>query len=387
MRYLKCEEPSEYKALGEGAKTTFLEAEGDDLALARAKAMEYLVTTCPMALEKDAFLIGGENPFLFNQLLPCLHVDAFQRSASQAPVDPVTREMLTGQVFLGACFEGHITPGLEQLLGQGTDGLRWRIRDHRARCAAARPEDAARLAWYDAAVLSCDNLDRYADRLRAAALAQADATTDSDWASELRCAAAVLARVPRQPAETLHEALQAHWLAYILVTVEMGGCMPGGGIGLGRPDQYLYPYFRRDVDAGRLTRAQALELMEAWLLNFQHCDYYTPHSIYTVGSQASIGGVTPTGADACNELTELTLEASLRIQMPTPYISVRLHKDAPERVWRIMANFVIGGLGFSIVNDEVLIPAFLRHGRSLGDARDYIGRWGRTNGGYCRGDG
>jgi formate C-acetyltransferase len=325
-----------------------------------------------MTLEKDAFLVGGESPFLFNQLLPCLHIDAFQRSAAEARVEPVARGLLSGQVFLGACFEGHITPGLEQLLGQGTDGLRWRLRDHRVRCEATGPEDRARLAWYDAALLSCDNLDHYADRLRAAALEQAAATDDGEWACELRSAAAVLARVPRQPAQTLHEALQAHWLAYILVTIEMGGCMPGGGLGLGRPDQYLYPYYRRDLEAGRLTRAQALELIETWLLNFQHCDYYTGHAIYTVGSQASLGGVTPTGADACNDLTELILEASLRLQMPTPYISVRLHQDAPERVWQAMANFVIGGLGFSIVNDEVLIPAFLRHGRSLGDARDYI---------------
>jgi formate C-acetyltransferase len=372
MRYLEAKEPPEYTALGEGAKEAFLAAEPVDLSLARAKAMEYLVTHCPMALEKDAFLTGGESPFLFNQLLPCLTVDAFQRSASQALLDPIAREMLSGQVFSGPCFEGHITPGIEQLVGQGTEGLRWRIRDQQERWAATHPEDAARLAWYKAALLSCDNLDRYADRLRAAALAQAAATDDPEWAAELRAAATVLAKVPRQPAETLHEALQAHWLAYILVTIEMGGCMPGGGIGLGRPDQYLYPYYERDLAAGRLTRAQALELLEGWLLSFQHCDYYTPHAIYTVGSQASLGGVTPTGADACNDLTELILEASLRIQMPTPYISVRLHQDAPERVWQAMANFVIGGLGFSIVNDEVLIPAFLRHGRSLGDARDYI---------------
>ena len=188
----------------------------------------------------------------------------------------------------------------------------------------------------------------------------------------MRQAAAVLAQVPRRPAETLQEALQTFWLAYILVTIEMGGCVPGGGLGLGRPDQYLYPYYCRDLESGRLTREQALELIEGWLLNFQHCDYYTCHAIYTVGSQASLGGITPSGADASNEVTEVILEASLRIHMATPYISLRLHKDAPARYWQVAANYVIGGLGFSIVNDEVLIPAFLRHGRALSDARDYI---------------
>ena len=136
----------------------------------------------------------------------------------------------------------------------------------------------------------------------------------------------------------------------------MGGCMPGGGLGLGRLDQYLYPYYRRDIDAGRMTRDQALEWMELFLLGFRHVDYYTHHQVYTPGSQASLGGVTPTGLDASNELTELIMEASLRIAMPAPYISLRLHKDAPERYWQAAAAYVTGGLGFPIVNDEVLDP-------------------------------
>jgi formate C-acetyltransferase len=68
----------------------------------------------------------------------------------------------------------------------------------------------------------------------------------------------------------------------------------------------------------------------------------------------------------------LILEASLRIAMPAPYISLRLHKNAPERFWEAAANYVVGGLGFPVINDHALIPGFLRHGRSLGDARDYI---------------
>ncbi|MGD0092847.1 MAG: pyruvate formate lyase family protein [Planctomycetota bacterium] len=372
MRSLERKEPAEYTALAEAAKQILLAAEAEDLSLARAKALAHVVEHCPMTLEKDAFLIGGEEPFLFNALRAAQDADAYQRSLPGACFDESMKAMQAGRLFTGPCFEGHITPGLEYLLGQGTEGLRWRLEEQRSRWLDTHPEDLARRRWYDAALLSCENLERYAERLRQAALERAAATGDPEWAAELRAAAATLARVPRHPAATLHEALQSFWLAYILVTIEMGGCTPGGGLGLGRPDQYLYPYYRRDLEAGRLTRVQALELIEGWLLNFQHCDYYTWHAVYTVGSQASLGGVTSTGADASNDLTELILEASLRIHMPTPYLSLRLHKDAPERYWQAAANFVIGGLGFSIVNDEVLIPAFLRHGRSLGDARDYI---------------
>ena len=372
MRYVDCDESVAYRELAAAAKNLLLAAEEEDLSLARARAMAYVVEHCPMTLEQDAFLIGGEEPHLFNVLLPALYADRYARSRTASPNHATVQGMLEGQLITSPCFEGHITPGLETLLALGTDGLRWRLHEQRARYTAISPEDTARLHWYDAALLSCENIDRYADRLAQEARERAASTDDPAWAAELRTAAAVLENVPRRPAETLHEALQAYWLAYILVTIEMGGCMPGGGLGLGRPDQYLYPYYCRDLATGRLTRAEALELIEGWLLNFQHCDYYTWHAIYTVGSQASLGGVTPSGADASNELTELILEASLRIHMPTPYISLRLHQDAPERFWQAAANFVIGGLGFSIVNDEVLIPAFLRHGRSLTDARDYI---------------
>jgi pyruvate-formate lyase len=220
-------------------------------------------------------------------------------------------------------------------------------------------------------LLSCDSLLLYAERYRQEALRLAVAA-DPALAEELQAAAHVLEKVPYRPAQTLREAMQSHWLVYILVTLEMGGCCPGGGLGLGRIDQFLYPYYRRDLEASRITRAQALELMEQFLLCFCHIDYYTQHQLYTPGSQASLGGITPAGDDAFNDLSELIMEASLRINMPAPYISLRLYRDAPARYWQAAANYIASGLGFPVVNDEVLIPAMLRHGRALGDARDYI---------------
>lgn len=234
------------------------------------------------------------------------------------------------------------------------------------------PNEEDQKRWCRAALFSCGNVLIYTQRYREIALRLAKETDDPIRAAELRQMADILDRVPEKPARTFREALQSYWIVYTLVTLEMGGCCPGGGLGLGRMDQYLYPYYQKGIKEGPLNRAQALELMELFLLCFRHVDYYTPHQTYTPGSQASLGGVTPTGMDASNELTELIMEASLRIAMPAPYISLRLHRDAPERYWQAAANYAIGGLGFPIVNDQVLIPAFLRHGRSLGDARDYI---------------
>ena len=370
MGYVARTEPPEYARLAEEARAILLEHEAADPALARAKALRHVVEQCEVAIEEDTILLGGENPFFFNLLLPALQADRYSHEGRRAP-DEAGERLRAASAFLAPCFEGHITPGLEFILAQGIAGLRARVEEHLAMLRASSPADTARERFYEAALLSCESVLRCAERYLEAAEGLAAGLPEA-LGAELREAAAVLAHVPEHPAESFREALQSYWLVYVLVTLEMGGCCPGGGLGLGRLDQFLYPYYRRDIEEGRLTRAQALELMEAFLLAFRHEDYYTGHQQFTPGSQASLGGVTPTGLDASNELTGLILEASLRIAMPAPYLSLRLHRNAPERFWRAAADYAIGGLGFPIVNDEVLIPAFLRHGRSLGDARDYI---------------
>ena len=363
--------PAEYGVLAEQVTQVFLHHEAVHPAIARAKALEYVALHSPVTIEPGTGLLGGENPFFFNLMYDALRADRHSRRERDAP-DDATETLFRANVFYGPCFEGHITPGLEFILGQGIQGIRARVEEQLRNLRASGRRDSDREQWYEAALLSCDNVLAYARRYRDDALRLAGETDDVAWAAELRHAAGLLQRVPEQPARTFVEALQSYWIVYILVTLEMGGCMPGGGLGLGRPDQFLYPYYRRDIEQGRLTRDQALEWMELFLLGFRHVDYYTPHQVYTPGSHGSLGGVTPSGLDASNELTELIMEASLRIAMPAPYLSLRLHKQAPERYWQAAAAYVIGGLGFPIVNDEALIPAFLKHGRSLGDARDYI---------------
>lgn len=369
MAYLGLSEPEQYSCLAAQSRDIFLAHEAVDPAMARALALRHVVENCEVISEADTLLLGGENPFFFNLMLPTLQADRHSREGQTAP-DDASRRLRDANVFFGACFEGHIAPGIEYILGQGVSGIRRRIEEQME--ALDDPIDDERRSFYNAALSSCDSILIYTRRYREETLRLAENTTDPAFRNELLSAADALSRVPEHPAATLHEALQSYWIAYILNTLEMGGCCPGGGIGLGRMDQYLYPYYAADLEEGRLTRDQALELMELFLLCFRHVDYYTPHQVFTPGSQTSLGGVTSNGMDASNDLTELIMEASLRIAMPAPYISLRLHRKAPERYWQSAADYILGGLGFPIVNDEVLIPAMLRHGRSLGDARDYI---------------
>lgn len=370
MGYEKKSEQPAYTQLAEDARRSYLEYEEIDPALARAKALFHVVEHCEITIEPDTLFLGGEDPFFFNLLLPALQGDRYARQSAQY-VDETAQRLREGGFYQGPCFDGHITPGLEYVLGQGIEGFRRRVEEFRQRFAASRVADPRREHFYEAALLSCEAMLRFAERYRQEAVRLAE-SADPERAEELRTAAQILQQVPAHPAATLREALQSYWLVYILVTLEMGGCTPGGGLGLGRLDQFLYPYYMNDLQAGRLRRDQALELLEQFLLCFCHVDYYTLHQVYTPGSQACLGGISPSGQDAFNELSELILEASLRINMPAPYISLRLYRNAPEHFWQTAATYIASGLGFPVVNDEVLIPAMLRHGRSLGDARDYI---------------
>jgi pyruvate-formate lyase len=368
---LKKSEPAHYTQLAMEARRIYLENEVFDPSIARAKALRYIVERCDVEIMDDTLLLGGENSFFFNLMYPALVADKYGIQGRKT-MDETGQRLDQFGVFGGPCFDGHITPGLEYILSQGIAGFRKRIEEYRQTRARSGNPDPAVDRFYEAALMSCESVLRYTELHRVEAERLARETSDKAWAQELSTAAAVLERVPLHPAETFREALQSYFIVYVLVTLEMGGCVPGGGLGLGRLDQFLYPYYARDLREGRLTRPQALELMEQFLLSFCHENYYTPHQKFTVGSQSSLGGITPAGQDGFNDLTELIMEASLRINMPAPYLSLRLYKNAPERFWQTAANYIASGLGFPVVNDEALIPAMLRHERSLGDARDYI---------------
>jgi pyruvate-formate lyase len=355
--------PDHYVKLQEEAKRIYAENALVDPGLARALALRYVVDNCDVTIEEDTVFLGGEDPFFFNLMLPALNADGHARFG-RSP-DEASERLRRASAFYAACFEGHITPGLDDILSQGISGIQGRIEDRLSDFRLESPDSMEQKLFWESALLACDAVLAYARRHR-------EAAENSTKDAELQEAADILRRVPQYPAATFREALQSFWIVYILVTLEMGGCVPGGGLGIGRLDQFLYPYYKRDIEEGGLTREEALELMELFLLCFRHVDYYTHHQPYTPGSQGSLGGVTPAGVDASNELTYLIMEASLRIAMPAPYISLRLHKDAPENYWRAAADYVSGGLGFAVVNDEVLVPAMMRHGRSIEDARDYI---------------
>ena len=280
----KREMPEHYLQLQEEAKQVYIENAIIDPGIARALTLRHIVDNCDITIEEDTVLLGGEEPFFFNLMLPSLQSDGHARfgrtpnfvSVAKAELRRKHREeserLRDASVFYAACFEGHITPGLDDIISQGISGIRNRIEDRLSFAKRNRvfpknsvstyPYGMSQKLFWESALIACDAVLAYTNRYREAAETLAKSTYDADKTAEWQEAAEVLRRVPEYPATTFYEALQSFWIVYILVTLEMGGCVPGGGLGLGRLDQFLYPYYSRDIGAGRLTREEALELME-----------------------------------------------------------------------------------------------------------------------------
>ncbi|MEK7399797.1 MAG: pyruvate formate lyase family protein, partial [Candidatus Poribacteria bacterium] len=210
MGLKKRQMPEHYVKLQEEAKRIYLENAVVDPGVARAKALRYIVDNCDITSEEYAILVGGEEPFFYNLMYPALGADGHARFG-RTP-DEESSSMRSASLFYAACFEGHITPGLDDILSQGIDGIRHRIEDRLADFRPESPESREQKLFWESALLSCDAVLAYAERYRLALETLAKAETDPEKAEEWRRRAEILTRVPKYPASNFHEALQSFWI-------------------------------------------------------------------------------------------------------------------------------------------------------------------------------
>ena len=246
------------------------------------------------------------------------------------------------------------------------DGLDARLAEMAARLARARAEnDAEGISFLGNAILSVKAVlglvDRYAAEERARGKGQR--TEDSGQTSERSLLSAV-----HTGAKTFPEALQVlRVLHYAL------WCEGEYHCGLGRLDQYLLPYYEADRAAGRLTDVEALEWLEEFFVACNRdSDLYIGVQQGDNGQSVMLGGMTREGAPAFNALSRLCLAACGELKLVDPKINLRVDKSTPLEVYEAGTELTAKGLGFpQYANDDVVIPALVRWGYDLADARDY----------------
>jgi pyruvate-formate lyase len=217
----------------------------------------------------------------------------------------------------------------------------------RAQEALQRPTTPQERASLQGMRLTLEGFAAYMQRWAGAAAARGDAAL-----------AAIAGWVAEAPPRTFHEALQLVYFTHLVFESEDRHAMA-----LGRIDQYLFPFYQRDLAAGRLTREEALDLL---------CHLWVKVAENGGVQNICIGGVTPEGADATNELSYLCLEATRLVQSPATNLSARLHDESPEAFLRACFQTIRTGVGFpAIFNDHVLIPGLVEIGIPLEVARDH----------------
>lgn len=179
----------------------------------------------------------------------------------------------------------------------------------------------------------------------------------------------VLKQVPANAPRTLPEAMQMFRILHF--TMWLGGNYHNT---IGRLDQFLYPYYRADIDAGRLDQSSALEWLEEFFLSFNRdSDLYPGMQQGDNGQSVVLGGLNPDGSDSYNELSELCLRTSLALSLIDPKINLRVHRGTPLAVYTLGSELTRQGLGFpQYANDDIVIPALLQYGYAREDAYNYV---------------
>ena len=238
------------------------------------------------------------------------------------------------------------------------DGLGARLDEMRERLIGCREEaDAEGVEFLENAILSVEAVLGLVERYRT----EAEKRGLSDIA-------ATLAKVPFSGATTFHEALQSLRVLHFAMW-----CEGEYHCGLGRIDQYLFPYYEADISSGRLTEESALEELEEFFIACNRdSDLYIGVQQGDNGQSVMLGGVTPDGKDAFNDLSRLCIKACGELKLVDPKINLRVSKTTSLDVYKMGTELTAKGLGFpQYANDDVVIPALERWGYAKEDARNY----------------
>lgn len=325
----------------------------------------------------DRFQITPQQKQTLREVLPYWKGKSL-RDKIKGAVPDFLKKMLEFGIFANENFTmsgpGHLVPDHERILKHGLA----RIRDdcHRQLEALDRSDpayiDQANL--YQAAAMACDAIMHWAMRYSREAERQAETALDPVRRQELLKIAANCRRVPAEPAQSFWEALQCVYFIQIAIQIEANGL----SISLGRPDQFLYPYYKQDMDTGELDRQRLFELIETFYLKLSETDkIYSNEATRFLqgpghGQTFTLGGITRDGQDATNELSHIFLEADREIRLVQPDIAIRVHQTMSEAFLQKAAVNIREGLTKpKFMNDEVVIQSMLNIGMPLQDARDW----------------
>ena len=394
---------------------SYKQTEGEPIILRRAKAFAHILENIPITIRDEELIVGSAtqaprgcqtfpeysfewleaefdtvetraaDPFYISEktkeALREVHQYWKGKTTSELATSYMAPEALTaiehnifttGNYFYNGI--GHVTVDYGKVLRIGYSGIIEETKAALAKLNFGDSDYAKRHHFLNAVLISCEAVIGYAKRYAKLADMMAEGCQDYERKAELRRIAVNCERVPEFGARNFYEACQSFWFIQMLLQVESSG----HSISPGRFDQYMYPYFKKDLDEGAITREFAQELMDCiWvkLNDLNKCrDAASAEGFagYSLFQNLIAGGQDEHGLDATNDVSFMCINATMHVFLPAPSFSVRVWNGSPHEFLIRAAELTRTGIGLpAYYNDEVIIPALLSRGVTLADARNY----------------
>ena len=339
----------------------WLEAELDTVATRTADPFEIAEETKAELKEADKYWKGKTTSELATSYMAPEAIKAIEHNI-----------FTPGNYFYNGV--GHVTVKYWEVLEIGFEGIMEKAQKELDGCSVGDGNYARKSHFLEAVILSCKAVIDYAGRYAKLAQEMAAQTSDPVRKQELFVIAENCSRVPEKGAQNFYEACQSFWFVQQLLQMESSG----HSISPGRFDQYMYPYYKKDMEAGTITREFAQELMDCiWvkLNDLNKCrDAASAEGFagYSLFQNLIAGGQNKEGEDVTNDLSVMCIQASMHVHLPAPSLSVRVWNGSPHEFLIKAAELTRTGIGLpAYYNDEVIIPALQNRGLSLEDAREY----------------
>ena len=284
--------------------------------------------------------------------------------------------------------DAHIVVDYERLLKAGLKEYEERTRKYKADLDLTQPESIRKYHFYNSVLIVIEAVKNFALRYSKLALELAD-KAEGPRREELLKMSEMAARIPYEPVQSFHEAVQAVWFIQCVLQIESNG----HSLSYGRFDQYAWPYLKADLEAGKITEEQAVELLtNLWIKTLTVNKVRSQaHTFSSAGSpmyqNVTVGGQTIDGKDAVNPLSFFVLKSVAQTRLPQPNLTVRYHRNLNQEFMNEALEVLKLGTGMPAFNsDEVIIPSFMEKGVAKEDAYNYSavgcvetavpGKWG-----------
>ena len=285
--------------------------------------------------------------------------------------------------------DAHLAVNYERILKDGLKGYEKRVKECKASLDLTSPDSIDKYCFYNAVLIVLDAVRNFANRYSVLAKKLAERELDLERKIELLEISKICAKVPYEPAETFQEAVQSVWFIQLILQIESNG----HSLSYGRFDQYMYPYYDRDIKNGNITETEALELLTClWIKTLTINKVRSQaHTLSSAGSpmyqNVTIAGQTTDKKDAVNDLSFLVLKSVAQTRLTQPNLTVRYHKNINKQFFDECVEVMRLGFGMpALNNDEIIIPSFMDWGVKEEDAYNYSaigcvetavpGKWG-----------